>query len=237
MELLPTSLRLGAVSVVEVDGRRLACRVGDGVLHATLATPGEYTPTAGDTVLVGCADDGQAYVVGVVSAQAPAAPRLRHDPETRRTVLDVPEGDLVLRARGAVRLEGAEAVSLRAGEGDAQTRVTLDRVSLRAEATRIGVEAVEALAKVTLARVEAGVLAVTARSLSQTAEVIETRAQRVVERAHASYRESATLAQTRAAQGALPHVGGPAAPRQARAGEGRAGREDQGREDLPRLKG
>lgn len=194
------SLSLGAVSVVEVDGRRLACRVGDGVLHATLATPGEYTPRAGDTVLVGRADDGHAYVVGVVSAQAPVAPRLRHDPETGRTVLDAPEGDLVLRAKGVVRVEGAEAVSLRAGEGDAQTRVTLDGVSLRAEATRIGVEAVEALAKVALARVEAGVLAVAARSITQTAEVVETRAQRLVERAHASYREVQTLAQTRAAQ-------------------------------------
>lgn len=196
---LPVSLSLGAVSVVEVAGRRVACKVGAALVHATLATSGDYEPVAGDTVLVGRADDGQAYVVGVVSSSAEPAPRLRRDAETGRTVLDA-EGDLVLRAHGRVRVEGEDGVTLLAGGEDGDARVTLERGSLRAEVTRVGVEAVEALAKVALARVDAGVLAVVARRASTTAEVIETRAQRIFERAHASYREVESLAQTRAAQ-------------------------------------
>lgn len=167
-------------------------------MHATLATAGDYTPEAGDTVLVGRADDGVAYVVGVVSSRA-VTPALRRDAESGHTVLDA-EGDLVLRASGRVRLEGAEGVALRAGDDATEARVTLDKGGLRAEVTRVGVEAVEALVKVAIARVDAGILSVVSRHASHTAEVIETRAQRIFERAHASYREVESLAQTRAAQ-------------------------------------
>jgi len=197
---VPASLTLCVVTSVEVDGRNVLCRAGAAALHAVLALPHGQSPVSGDTVLVGRADDGVAYVVGVVSSRAPEGLRVRRDPETRRTVVDVPDGDLVLRAPGRVLVEGADGVTLRAGDGDAQARVTLDRTSLRAEVARVGIEAVEALVKVALARVDAGVVTVTASRIAQTAEVIETRAQRLFERAHASYREVESLAQTRAAQ-------------------------------------
>lgn len=197
---VPVSLTLCVVTSVEVDGRNVLCRAGGTALHAVLALPHGDDPAPGDTVLVGRADDGVAYVVGVLSPRAPDGLRVRRDPETNRTVVDVPDGDLVLRAPGRVLVEGADGVTLRAGDGDAQARVTLDRTSLRAEVARVGIEAVEALAKVALARVDAGVVTVTASRIAQTAEVIETRAQRLFERAHASYREVESLAQTRAAQ-------------------------------------
>lgn len=199
LDPIPVSLVLCAVTAAEVDGVHVLCRAGASSLRAVVALSGGAAVAPGDTVLVGRADDGVAYVVGVVGARVAEAPTLRREEGGTRTVLDVGAGDLVLRAGGRVVVEGAEAVTLRAGEGDG-ARVTLDRTTLRAEVARVSVEAVEAVMKAAIARLDGGVVTVTAKRVAQVAEVIESRAQRIFERAHASYREAETLAQTRAAQ-------------------------------------
>lgn len=165
------TVRLATGEVVDasaVAGLPVSLRAADAVLCAPALVEGGHV---------------EHYVVAVVSA--PREPRsasgavvVEHDPEARRSVVRLPrgsvrfeaDGDLELAATSAVRVEGRR-IEARARDAD----VTVDRGVLRARRW----EAVVAHA-------------------SQTFEVLETRASRVVERARNVYREVEELAQTHA---------------------------------------
>jgi len=145
----PLGAPLGALAlakVVAVDGAALTVRGASfGTAAARLALVGHgYAPRVGDAVLVGAADDGARYVVGVVRALREVAPsvtasdgtsaaleadegrevlRLRdpegrvlleHRPSEGRTVIHA-AGDLALDADGDLDLSAAGKVRVRAG--------------------------------------------------------------------------------------------------------------------------
>jgi len=145
----PLGAPLGALAlakVIAVDGLALTVRGASfGTSSARLALIGSgYTPRVGDAVLVGGADDGARYVVGVVRALREVTPsvtasdgtsaalerddgrevlRLRdgegrllleHRPGEGRTVIHA-DGDLSLDAEGDLDLSAAGAVRVRAG--------------------------------------------------------------------------------------------------------------------------
>lgn len=148
----------GACVVIDADEERLAVRSSDGVVFRVRRSflPG-WSPSAGDSVLVSRVE-GEAWVVGVLSAAAP--PTLQGpdgslarvvdgriellDREGRRvaatgsqgTVIEAAAGDLVLRAPGGrVRVEAAVDVELTAAR-DVVARAgrdVVDRAARRAE--------------------------------------------------------------------------------------------------------
>jgi hypothetical protein len=166
----------GALVVELADGCAVDARV---VLGLPVA------PRAGDVVLCVCArvESGRAehYVLAVVSAlrAAPEPDRaLTVEHDDGRSVVRLPrghvrfeaDGDLELASTGTVRVEGAR-IEARAHDAD----VTLDRAVLRARRWE----------------------SVIARA-SQTFEVLETRASRIVQRAKDVFHEVEDLAQTHA---------------------------------------
>lgn len=254
---------LGGLSVAKVESADgAAVRVsgrGFGRVAARLAVTGDYRPATGDVVLVGRADDGAYYVVGVVRALREAAAitasdgtvaalerdgdeevlRLRdadgrllveHRPREGRSVIHAPgdlafvaEGSLELSAKGAVRvragtdvdLEGAGDVRVAAKDLDGADGSSLEmrggRTALRTR--RFGAKVERADAQLDEANLVVGTLRTVARRVKQELGVIETRAERVVERAKESWRETEGLSQTRAgrlrlvATGALTAMG------------------------------
>jgi len=120
MEAMDASLASGlgslALAKIEsVDGAAL--RVSGrsfGASRARLAVAGtNYLPRAGDTVLVGRADDGGLYVVGVVRALREASAGLRASDGTSAT-LEADDGAEVLRVRDP---EGRLLVEHRTADG------------------------------------------------------------------------------------------------------------------------
>lgn len=258
---LPGSL--GALSLAKIEAvEGLAVRVsgqGFGRASARLAVAGAYDPRPGDTVLVGRADDGGLYVVGIVRAlrEAPGVRAsdgtsaaletedgrevlrvrdadggllLEHRPHEGRTVIHAPgdlafeaEGDLDLRAAGAVRvragtdldLEGRGDVRLAATDLDGSPASELEmrggRTSL--DTRRLGARVGRADAQLDEANVVVGTLRTVAKRVKQELGVIETQAERIVERTKESWRETEGLSQTRAgrlrlvAAGALQAIG------------------------------
>lgn len=164
---------------------------------------------------------GEGDAAGIVLEAPDGTVLLSYDPREGRLRLEVAKGDLELCARdGRVLLSGSQGVVIDGGDSVA---VTARRsVTLRTEpATVPGVEA--ARAEVSLSRDELRLgaktlgmqalraaitsdeLALAARSLRTVAKVavqsvgvLETRAERVVERAKNVYRDVEELAQTRA---------------------------------------
>ena len=226
-------------AAVQVSGR------GFGRASARLALPGgSYRPRAGDSVLVGRADDGGLYVVGVVRALREVASvrasdgtvaaiedddgqevlRVR-DPDGRLLVEHRPSegksvihaaGNLALRTDGDLDLEAAGAIRMRAGtdlelEGRGDVRIASTdlegqeasslsmregRTQLRTE--RLGAELGRADIKLQEANLVVGTLRTVARRVKQEVGVLETRAERIIEKAQESWRETEGLSQTRA---------------------------------------
>ena len=138
-----------------------------------------------------------------------------YDPVTHRAVLHVPDGDLVLCVpAGKLDLEARDGVSIRSPEPvtlESARRVRLEAAA-GAQAASVEVEPGEvsvlgsliraagrrAELVVTEARLRAEELESRTRRSKIVAEVIDTRAGRIVERARDSYREVERLAQVRA---------------------------------------
>ncbi|MCB9596903.1 MAG: DUF3540 domain-containing protein [Sandaracinaceae bacterium] len=138
-----------------------------------------------------------------------------YDPVEHRAVLHVPDGDLVLRVpEGQLELEARDGVSIRSPEevrvesgrgvrveashpaGAAHVEVTPGEVSVFGSLIRAAGRRAELA--VTEAVLRAEELESRTRRSRIVAEVIDTRAGRIVERARDSYREVERLAQVRA---------------------------------------
>ena len=193
----PTVLQSAIVEAVHDDGTVTVTHEGASA-SARIAAAGYVRPAAGDAVLV-AGDDRERFVVGVLSATraqivtrggVAAEVETRGEAETLRvtdatgrvifehrasegvTVISVPHGDLELRApNGSIRLQAGKRVEVRAPEADV---------------------------KVGEARVTARQLTSTIDRVRQVVGVLETRAERVIERARNVYRDAEELSQTRA---------------------------------------
>lgn len=182
---------------------------GGAAEPARLAVPA-YAPTAGDEVLVTRDDTGVYWVIGVArdtplvdlvldeSAirrvhDRDGALLFEYDPAGHRAVLHVPSGDLSLQIDGRLDVEARDGVSIagRDVKVEATGEVSLIGSFLRAAGRRAEVAVHEA-------RLKASELESTTVRSRIVAEVIDTRAGRIVERARDSYREIERLAQTRA---------------------------------------
>lgn len=194
--------------------------LGEVVARLALASA-EYTPRAGDQVLLAMDGAGQAYVIGVLRALRPAAPPsiagLEVERDGERTRLTLSRGDLELRAAaGRVLVSGAEGVAV-SSEGDvaieAGRRATIASVDAEGAARsglcldgssaelRAGVLATRAAHLHTVAEdvtLIAARMDVHLERLRQRAAQLEIEAGELVERAKTSYREVEDLAQTRA---------------------------------------
>lgn len=253
------ALALAKVEALDGAAVRVSGR-GFGRASARLAlSGGSYGPRVGDSVLVGRADDGGLYVVGVVRALREVASvrasdgtvaaieddegrevlRVRdssgrllveHRPEEGRTVVCA-AGDLAFRAGGDLDLTAEGAVRVRAGtdldlegrgdvrlastdvEGNVASSLSMreGRTQLRTE--RLGAELDRADVTVQEANLVVGTLRTVARRVKHEVGLLETRAERIVEKAQESWRETEGLSQTRAgrlrlvARGALQAIG------------------------------
>jgi hypothetical protein len=138
-----------------------------------------------------------------------------YDPDSHRAVLHVPDGDLVLRApAGRLDLEARDGVSIHsaepvtvtsarrvrveAAEGAQSASVDVEpgEVAVLTNVLRAAVRRAETVATEALLR--ARTLEVRTVRSKIVAEVIDTRAGRIVERAKDTYREVERLAQVRA---------------------------------------
>lgn len=103
-------------------------------------------------------------------------------------------GDLRLRAEGEVAIDGATGTRL--ASGDTHLRLRPHRAEVRAP--RLGVDAARADVKIEEANVVTRTLRTVAERVHRKVGVLETRAQRLVERSRESWREVEGLSQTRA---------------------------------------
>lgn len=182
-------------TVERVLGGIAELRGADGALLRAVPL-GTQPLAAGDRVLAALVGD-EAFVLGVVGA-TDAAPQLRVEQEDgrRRTVLHVPAGDITLRAEaGAIELDARDGIRLQA---PGATSVSVDPGSVRVVAPSVSATAARADGAFGEARVVTRTLAVTADRVVQAVGLLETRAERIVERAKATYREVEDLAQIRA---------------------------------------
>lgn len=176
-------------------------------------------PLVGDEVLL-LGDDEERFVVGVLRALREAGDRheardargrllFRHDPTTGTNELfvspgdlnlAVPEGQLELSARDGVRIKSDASVELTASGADREATSTLrlDPERIGASTDELDLAAGRAVMATKHATFVAERLESTVTRLQQTARVIETRAQRIVERSKTSYREVEQVAQIKA---------------------------------------
>jgi hypothetical protein len=134
-----------------------------------VALPGVLTTSTGVSASLARAGLG-AEILRVVDAEGRLL--FEHNTATRVTVIEAPDGDLELRApRGKVRIVAAEGFEL---------------------------ETPSVSAKVGEARIEGRSLSTTFERVKSFAGVLETRADRILERARNVYREVEELSQTRA---------------------------------------
>jgi hypothetical protein len=131
-----------------------------------------------------------------------------YDPASRRAVVHVPDGDLeiavargglTVSARDGVRLESERAVELSVSRSDgacAKVALGAQGATLAGAVVRLVGERAEVLA----ARVgiRASLMETRVDRLRQLAEVVDTRAERIIERAKDAYREVEGLSQHRA---------------------------------------
>lgn len=206
--------------MLAVDGARFlaelaaagydAPRPGDRVLY--------FTDEAGGRYVIGVLARGSRRSVldAILERDEPPAPALVRDPDRNATVLRVPDGDLVIDVpNGAIRINGrrgvdvesdgtlklrsARAAILEAGPGDgsaARVEVQPGEVTVAASALLLAAERAELLAarlSIRAKRFETHVV-----RMKQVADVVETQATRIVERARDVYREVTELSQLRA---------------------------------------
>lgn len=194
--------------------------LGEVLARLALAS-GDYTPRAGDQVLLVVDGAGQAYVVGVLRALRPAAPQamagIEVERDGERMRLTIPHGDLELHAaHGRVRLHGSEGVEL---ASDRDVTIEAGRSAAIGCVDRDGTLRSGARFEGSTAELRAGVLATRAAHLHTVAEEVtliaarmdahverlrqraselEIEAGELVEKARTAYREVEELAQTRA---------------------------------------
>lgn len=119
-----------------------------------------------------------------------------HIPSENRSVVHVPMGDLTLRAdAGRIELEARDGVHLRA---PGAASVAVEPGVVRVVAPVIEAAAARAEGNFSDAKIVTRTLAIAADRLVTTVGLLETRANRIVERAKASYREVEDIAQVRA---------------------------------------
>lgn len=237
---------LALATVEATDGAAVQVRGQSfGRAPARLALPGgSYRPQAGDSVLVGRADDGGLYVVGVVRAlrdveslrasdgttvtieddDGQEVMRVR-DPEGRLMVEHRPgdgktvihaAGDLVLRAGGDLNLAAVGAIRVRAGtdldlegrgdvrlastdlEGDEASSLTMREGRTQLRTRHLGAELDRADLVLGEANLVVGTMRSVARRVKLEVGLLETRAERIVEKARETWRETEGLSQTRA---------------------------------------
>jgi len=254
----------GALSLAMVEGvdgsslRLSGPSFGRASARLAIAS-GQYEPRAGDSVLVGRADDGCLYVVGVVFAlrevtsvrasdgsvaaieddEGREVLRLR-DPEGRVLVTHHPaegrsvihaSGDLGLRAEGNIDLAAAGAVRVRAGtnveivgagdvalaaedlDGERRSAISMREGVMGVTTERLAAKIDRADMTLGESNLVVGTIRTVARRMKLEVGVIETKAERIVERAQESWRETEGLSQTRAgrlrlvAKGAFQAIG------------------------------
>ncbi len=88
---------LGPATVLELVGDRLKLKRGEAEVWARLALAYPYQPESGDLVLT--IGEEEVYVIGVLLGRG-------------KTVFDTP-GDLHLRSRGRIEIEGLKGVEIR----------------------------------------------------------------------------------------------------------------------------
>ncbi len=180
--------RLAPATVTAVVGARVVrVALGGEELDATLALAFDYTPRVDDELLVATDDAGKAWAIGVIRGLRPlaAGPRIDFDPETRRTILRAPEGDLELRAdAGSVRIAARDRVDLRGALIDAVAgRLQLRAGEIEAGAERLVERVREAYREVEgLAQLHAG------RLRTVVDDTIHTLGQRVLTRARGDHK-------------------------------------------------
>jgi hypothetical protein len=188
----PTVLQSAIVEAVHDDGTVTVTHEGASA-SARLAAAGYVRPAAGDAVLV-AGDDRERFVVGVLSATraqivtrggVAAEVETRGEAETLR-VTDA-TGRVIFEHRAS---EGVTVISV--PHGDLELRAPNGSIRLQA-GKRVEVRAPEADVKVGEARVTS-----TIDRVRQVVGVLETRAERVIERARNVYRDAEELSQTRA---------------------------------------
>ncbi len=194
----PATLQTATLAAVHDDGS-VTVTVDGTAMRARLAAPGYASPEAGDEVLV-AVDDARCFVVGsfaparaevlATRGGVSAAIERRGDAESLR-VTDA-EGNLLFEHRPA---EGVTVISV--PRGDLEIRAPTGSIRLQA-GQRVEVAAKEADVKVGEARVTARQVTSTIDRVRQAVGVLETRADRVIERARNVYREVEELSQTRA---------------------------------------
>jgi len=208
----------------------LAETLDERVLDARIAAAGFDDPRAEDRVLAMTDASGATWVIGMVGAPRPAslieetlarsAPppgpqvvRDRHgrllfeyDPESDRSVLHAPSGDLEISApQGTLRMsardlviDGDRRVEITAARGEASSRLSMEQ----GELTLVGAVVTAAAERAELIAHRVGVKAHALEShvdrVRHVAKVIDVRAGRIVERAKDVYREASGLSQTRA---------------------------------------
>jgi hypothetical protein len=195
------------------------------VTAARALAPVDATAAAG--VVVEAADGtrarrvGEGDAAGIVLEAPDGTVLLSYDPREGRLRLEVARGDLELCARdGRVLLSGSQGVVIDGGDSVAVTarrsvtlktepekvpgvetgraEVTLLRDELRLGAKTFGLQALRAAITSDELAFAARSLRTVAKVALQSVGVLETRAERVVERAKNVYRDVEELAQTRA---------------------------------------
>lgn len=192
------------------DGRRYvvgvvrALRVKDGT------EPREVRAEGGARASV--ERDGEAEVLRVHDTEGRLL--FEHRPAEGRSVLSAPAGtlelradagDLELAASGAVRVRSGEmvelegrAVRLRAADGSSSSELRMRAERTELETERFGAAIERADVRVAEANLVARTLRTVAGRVKHKAEVLETQAERIVERAKEAWRETEGLSQTRA---------------------------------------
>jgi len=207
--------------VVALRGPRAVAVELDGAhVDATVATTGDYRPSVGDRVVVLVGDAG-VWVLGVVGAIRPVAARtsdgvaasvrddvltvrgargevlFTHDARTGRSVVRAREMKLeadALDLEGRdVRIKGEDSLSLEVGEHS----LTMDGAQTELKAPRFDATLGSAAFSMKQAVFAAGRVDSAVKAVRQTADVVETRVGRIVERARDVFREVEGVQQTR----------------------------------------
>ncbi|MCB9592979.1 MAG: DUF3540 domain-containing protein [Sandaracinaceae bacterium] len=208
--------------VVALRGpRAVQVEVGAAVVDATVATTGDYRPVVGDRVVVLVGAEG-AWVLGVVGAIRPVVAGrtsdgvaatvesdvltvrgahgevlFTHDARTGRSVVSSREvllraDELDLEGR-AVRIRGQESLSIGVGEQS----LTMDEGNTQLEATRFGAKLGDARFSIQQAFFAAGRVDSAVKAVRHTADVVESRVGRIVERMRDAFREVEGVQQIR----------------------------------------
>lgn len=192
------TLRTATLEAVNDDGT-VSLSVEGEALRARLAAPGYSRPAAGDTVLV-ARDGAQCFVVGalidpraeVLATRAGVTAAIERRGEVEALRVTDREGNLLFEHRPS---EGVTVISV--PRGDLEIRAPSGSVRVMA-GQRVEVTAREAEVKVSDAKVTARQLTSTIDRVREVVGVLETRAERVIERAKNVYRDAEELSQTRA---------------------------------------